>query len=103
LELQGTKSFILLKNGKIVLERYFGTFSQDSSWVWFSAGKSFRAVLIGIAQKEGFLNINDHTSEYLGRGWTSLTQPQEDSITIWHQLTMTTGLNELFFTCTNPG
>jgi len=102
LELQGTKSFILLKDGKIVLERYFGTFSQDSSWVWFSAGKSLRAVLIGIAQEEGLLNINDRISEYLGRGWTSLSQAREDSITIWHQLTMTSGLNELFFTCTNP-
>jgi CubicO group peptidase (beta-lactamase class C family) len=40
----------------------------------------------------------------LGRGWTSLTQAQEDAITIRHQLTMTTGLNDgvIDTDCTKP-
>lgn len=33
-----TKAFIVLKNGRIVLERYFGTFTADSTWYWASAG-----------------------------------------------------------------
>lgn len=98
-----TKGFLLLKDGKIVLEKYFGTFLQDSIWYWASAGKSLRATLIGIAQEEGHLSIQDTTSKYLGTGWTNLDPEQEDRITIWHQLTMTAGLNELFFTCTSPG
>lgn len=102
LEKEQSKSFIILKDGKIVLEKYFGTYTADSLWPWFSAGKSLRAVLIGIAQEEGLLNINDKTSDYLGMGWTSLAAEKEDLITIWHQLTMTTGLNELLFDCTLP-
>jgi CubicO group peptidase (beta-lactamase class C family) len=102
LETENSKSFILLKDGKIVLEKYFGTYTQDSSFLWYSAAKSLRAILIGKAQEEGYLNITDKTSDYLGQNWTSLPLNQEDSITIWNQLTMTTGLNENNFTCENP-
>ena len=98
---QNSKSFILLKDGKIVLEKYFGTYTQDSSFLWYSAAKSLRAILIGKAQEEGLLNISDKTSDYLGPNWTSLPITKEDSITIRHQLTMTTGLDESNFTCEN--
>ncbi|MEM7573516.1 MAG: serine hydrolase [Bacteroidota bacterium] len=102
LEDNNTKSFILLKDGKIVLEQYFGTYTQDSLYVWNSAGKSLRAVLLGIAQEQGFLDINDPTSDYLGAGWTNATPEQESQITIWNQITMTTGLNPLYGHCTDP-
>ncbi|MCG8328308.1 MAG: serine hydrolase [Chitinophagales bacterium] len=102
LEEEQTKSFVVLKDGKIVLEEYFGTYERDSLWFWFSAGKSLRSLLVGIAQEEGYLDIHDRTSDYLGEGWTSLPSEKEDSITIWHQLTMTTGLDEDEFFCTDP-
>lgn len=94
LEQNDTKAFILLKDGKIVLEKYFGTFTIDSNWYWASAGKTLTAVLVGIAQQNNLLSINDTTSKYLGSGWTSCTQAQEDNITIRHQLSMTTGLDD---------
>lgn len=94
LEQNDTKAFILLKDGKIVLEKYFGTFTVDSNWYWASAGKTLTAVLVGIAQQNNLLSINDTTSKYLGNGWTSCTQAQEDNITIRHQLSMTTGLDD---------
>lgn len=89
-----TKAFILLKDGKIVLEQYFDGFTQDSVWYWASAGKSLTAYLVGIAQEEGFLSISDTSSQYLGTGWTNTTPTQEQAITVWHQLTMTTGLDD---------
>lgn len=94
LQLQNTKAFIVLKDGKIVLEKYFGTFTKDSNWYWASAGKSLTSLLVGKAQEEGFLSINDTTSKYLGAGWTNCTPLQEKQITIRHQLTMTTGLDD---------
>lgn len=102
--LEGTnsKAFIVLKDGQIVLEKYFGTFTQDSLWVWNSAGKTLTAFTVGVAQQQGFLDISDTTSDYLGVGWTSLTPAQEEKITIRHQLTMTTGLNDAEFECTTP-
>ncbi len=89
-----TKAFIILKDGKIVVEWYFDSFNKDSTWYWASAGKTITALLVGIAQEEGYLNINDKSSVHLGKGWTSLTEEKEDLITIRHQLTMTTGLDD---------
>ena len=94
LELNNTKSFILLKNGKIVLEQYFNGHTDTSYWYWASAGKTLTSFLVGMAQEEGFLDILDTTSNYLGSGWTNCTSFQEEKITIWNQLTMTSGLND---------
>ena len=94
LQSKGTKAFIILKNGKIVTEKYFGSFTTDSLWYWASAGKTMTAFLVGIAQQEGLLNINNPTSAYIGTGWTSAPAAKEKLITIQNQLTMTSGLDD---------
>ena len=94
LESKNTKAFIILKDGKIAAEKYFSTFKQDSWWYWASAGKTLTGFLVGIAQAEGILNIDDPTSKYLGKGWSSLPLEKENLITVKTQLTMTTGLDE---------
>jgi CubicO group peptidase (beta-lactamase class C family) len=94
LDAKNTKAFILLKDGRIVIEQYFGTFTQDSAWYWASAGKTITAFMVGIAQQEGHLSIADTTSDYLGTGWTSCTPQEEEKIIIRHQLTMTSGLDD---------
>lgn len=94
LEKSNSKAFILLKDGKIVLEKYFNGHSASSPWYWASAGKSLTAFLVGLAQEKNFLAISDTTSQYLGQGWTSCTPVQENKVTIRHQLTMTTGLDD---------
>lgn len=94
LQTKNTKAFIILKNGRIVVEKYFGNFTADSNWYWASAGKTVTGMLVGIAQQEGLLNINNKTSEYLGTGWTTAPIAKENLITVKHQLTMTTGLDD---------
>lgn len=91
---QDTKAFIVLKGGRIAIEAYFGNFTQDSLWYWASAGKSLTAALVGIAQADGDLSIDDPVSDYLGTGWTSCPADKESLITIRHQLTMTSGLDD---------
>ena len=95
-----TRAFIILKDGKIVIEEYWGKnfantsdFNEESLWYWASAGKTLTAFLTGIAQQKKLLSINDKTSDYLGVGWTDLTEEKEALITIKNQLTMTTGLD----------
>ncbi|MFT5915084.1 MAG: CubicO group peptidase (beta-lactamase class C family), partial [Bacteroidia bacterium] len=90
---KNSKAFIILKDGKIAVEWYYDNFAQDSLWYWASAGKSLMATLVGIAQSENLLSINDTTSDYLGNGWTSMELEKERQITIRNQLTMTTGLD----------
>ncbi|WP_149303657.1 serine hydrolase domain-containing protein [Pareuzebyella sediminis] len=93
LEAHDTDAFIILKNGKIVIEKYFGGFTKDQNHAWNSAGKTLTAFTLGIAQEEGHLSIEDSSQEYLGEGWSSLTSQQEEQISIWNHLTMTTGVD----------
>lgn len=99
-----TKSFILLKDGRMVLEQYFGSYTQDSLWYWASAGKSLTSFIVGCAQEDGYLNIDDPTSEYLGEGWTVAPPEKEALITIRNQISMTTGLETNLFlpNCLDP-
>jgi CubicO group peptidase (beta-lactamase class C family) len=94
LELKHTKGFIVLHNGRIVMENYFNGHSATDPWYWASAGKTLTATVTGIAQQEGYLNINDKVSDYLGTGWTSAPLAKENLITNKHLLTMTSGLND---------
>lgn len=100
MESQNTRALVVLRHGRIVLEQYWGLnlsgqpFDADSYWYWASAGKTLTSALVGIAQYQGYLNLDDPTSLYLGSGWTSMPEPQEWDITIRHQLTMTSGLDD---------
>ena len=111
LQLNNTRAFIVLRDGKIVLENYWGnniqntaTFDKNSNWYWASAGKTLTAFLLGIAQDNGLLSVEDKSATYLGNGWTNLTANQESLIKIKHQLTMTTGLDYEVddLNCTTP-
>ena len=94
LELKNTKGFIVLHNGKIVMENYFNGHSATDTWYWASAGKTLTATVTGIAEQEGYLNINNKVSDYLGTGWTSAPISKENLITNKHLLTMSSGLND---------
>lgn len=111
LESNGTRAFIILYNGKIITEKYWGSdlagndFTQTSKWYWASAGKTLTAFLTGIAQNQGLLNIDAKTSDYLGTGWTAMAPEKEALIHIRHQLTMTSGIdfNTSDPSCMDPG
>lgn len=94
LEEKNTKSFIVLHNGKIVMENYFNGHSASETWYWASAGKTLTATVTGIAEQEGYININNKVSDYLGVGWTSAPLEKENLITNKHLLTMTSGLDD---------
>ncbi len=107
LEEKDTKGFIILKDGKIVIEKYFNNHTQNAVWPWYSAAKSLTAVAVGIAQDKNYFSITDKTSDVLGANWSSLTDAKQDLITIKHHLTMTTGLVNnpnifLDWSCTLP-
>ncbi|GAA3626938.1 serine hydrolase domain-containing protein [Flavivirga jejuensis] len=94
LESQNTKSFMILHEGKIVVESYMNDHEETSLWYWASAGKTLTSTISGIAQDEGLLDINDEVSDYLGTGWTSASLDKENLITCKHLLSMTSGLDD---------
>ena len=94
LEEKNTKGFIILHDGKIVLEEYFNGHTNTSPWYWASAGKTLTTAITGIAEDEGLLNIENKVSDYIGTGWTSTTLEKENLITCKNLLTMSSGLDD---------
>jgi CubicO group peptidase (beta-lactamase class C family) len=94
LEEKNSKSFIILHEGKIIVESYFNGHTNASPWYWASAGKTLTTAVTGIAQEEGLLNINDKVSDYIGTGWTSAPIDKENLITCKNLLSMNSGLDD---------
>jgi CubicO group peptidase (beta-lactamase class C family) len=107
-----SRALIVLIDGKIVMEEYQGKqlvnttldFTASSNWYWASAGKTLTSATVGIAEAQSKINLDAKSSTYLGEGWTSLSLTQENKITVRHQLTMTTGLDDGVANrdCTDP-
>jgi CubicO group peptidase (beta-lactamase class C family) len=57
---------LIIKDGKIVLERYAQGNTAASKWTSFSVGKSIVSTLVGAAIQDGKIkNINDPVTDYL--------------------------------------
>lgn len=95
LALKNSKGFIILVNGRIVLENYFNGHSASNVWYWASAGKTLTATMVGIAQQESLININNKVSDYIGTGWTSMPLAKENLITNKHLLSMASGIEDV--------
>ena len=100
---QNTVAFIVLHQGKKVVEEYWGGGGIDKYIKIASITKSITAILIGIAQQEGLLNIDDYVSDYISAGWSNTDEENEAKITIHNLLTMTSGLDEDLNYVNEPG
>ena len=101
LEANGAEAFIILKDGRIAVERYFGNGNSDANYFWQQAGHPLIAVIAGMSRELRGLDITRPTSNYLGT-WTSTPSSKESLITVANQLSMTTGLDESDLNCNQP-
>ena len=91
---KNTKSFMILVNGRIVMEEYFNGHTATDTWEWNSAGKTLVATTTGLAQQDGLLSINNKASDYLGTAWTNMPLAKENLITVRNLLSMTSGIDD---------
>ncbi|MGY6561443.1 MAG: serine hydrolase domain-containing protein [Luteibaculaceae bacterium] len=85
-----TQAFLVIQNGKIIFEQYNEPASRSSLTNSFSMAKSFTALAIGVALKEGLIqSVNDKVSKYLPR----FNYPEAENLTIYHLLTMSSNIN----------
>lgn len=80
---------LVLKDGKIALERYGLGRKPDQRWTSFSVAKSFTSTLVGIAIKDGKIKslqepITTYIPELKGSGY--------DGVTVGQLLTMSSGV-----------
>jgi CubicO group peptidase (beta-lactamase class C family) len=89
--LQASKShaFIIIKDDKIIYEKYLNGYDSTSVFQTFSITKSFSSALVGIALSNKYLgNINDSVTKYL----PELKANGFDKITINNLLQMHSGI-----------
>jgi CubicO group peptidase (beta-lactamase class C family) len=87
-------SVIVIRNGYMVMERYWDVYESDSLNHIFSCTKSFTSALIGIAISQGYIDsIDDPVLDYFPVWDIQNVDERKQRMTIKHLLTMTPGLD----------
>lgn len=85
------QGLVVIRNGVLAFEHYWETPYAHATPEWqnvsFSSGKSWGSTMVGVAQYQGRLDINDLTSKY----HPAETSGFKPGTTIKHLLTMTSG------------
>lgn len=85
-----TVAFIIIKDDFIQYQAYANQYNEESIVASFSMAKSYLSVLIGIAIEEGLIHsLQDPVTQYI----PELSPNGFDSVTIYHLLQMTSGLD----------
>ncbi|MGY5858647.1 MAG: serine hydrolase [Candidatus Thorarchaeota archaeon] len=86
-------SVIIIKNGYIVYEQYYGMWSQQFVHTIQSCTKSVMSALIGIAIDNGFIDsVNQRVLDFFPDYTIDNWDERKNDITIEHLLTMTSGI-----------
>jgi CubicO group peptidase (beta-lactamase class C family) len=86
---QNVAGLLVIKDGKIVYERYGLGNTKDSLWVSFSVAKSVTSMLVGAAIRDGYIkSVDEKVTDYLPR----LKDSAYDQSTIRNVLQMSSGV-----------
>ena len=83
---------LIIKNNKVIAERYEAPYQKDSWDCVFSASKSLVALALGLLYDEGKVNLDLPVCKYLGNE-KKITLVRNKKITLRHLLTHSTGSN----------
>lgn len=85
-----TTSFLVFRGDSLLIEKYWGDHQQRTVSNSFSAAKTFVALLVGIAWKEGKIrSLDDAVGDYI----PAFQSEDKKIITIRHLLMMSSGLD----------
>jgi CubicO group peptidase (beta-lactamase class C family) len=86
-------SVIVIKNGYIVYEKYYHYWTQYMRHTIQSCTKSFMSALIGIAKDMGYIdNVSQPILDFFPNYTIDNWEPRKENITLFHCMTMSTGL-----------
>ena len=85
---------VIVKDDRLVLEAYSHPYDRDTIHNVKSVSKSVISALVGIALREGLIGGLDETVyEHLPQYFADDPDGRKKTITLWHLLTMTSGLD----------
>ncbi len=86
-------SFLVIRNGYIVSEAYFGSYKQDTKHDLQSVGRSWTSALIGIAIDKGYIDGVDHRIlDFFPKRTFANVDARKKAMTLEDVLTMRHGL-----------
>ncbi|MFD2200948.1 ChbG/HpnK family deacetylase [Shivajiella indica] len=88
---QELHSLMIVRNGKVVAEQYFGENAANKLHALYSVSKTFTATAIGFAVQEGLLNVNDKVISFFPQKLPEEISPNLAVLEVQHLLTMTVG------------
>ena len=89
MEANHTAGLLVVKDGRILLEKYKLGYGPDGRWTSFSVAKSFTSTLVGAAIKDGYIHsIEDPVTRYI----PGLKGSAYEGVTIRQLLTMSSGV-----------
>jgi CubicO group peptidase (beta-lactamase class C family) len=94
-------SILVIKDGKIVSEKYFNGFSKSSAQIVRSVSKSFLSATYGIAEEKSVLSVDNKIMDYLSKYKSYVIDNRYNNITILNLLQMRGGLDHdrnIYFT-----
>ena len=91
-------SVIVIRDGKLLVERYYNGATRDSTHNPRSVGKTFAATVLGIAIDEGFIDsIDQRLGDFYDLGAYRNFSDKKANVTLRHLLTMTSGFDGFDF------
>ncbi|NHE56288.1 ChbG/HpnK family deacetylase [Cyclobacterium plantarum] len=88
---QDLHSLMILRNGKVAFEQWFGENAANKPHVMFSVSKTFTATAIGFAVQEGLLSVSDKVISFFPDKLPNEMSSNLEDLEIRHLLTMTVG------------
>jgi CubicO group peptidase (beta-lactamase class C family) len=87
-------SVLVIRNGTIIAERYYGSYDQDTPHQVYSVTKSFISALVGIAIEQGFIGgVDDPVLGFFPEREFANVDDRKEAMTLEDLLTMTAGLD----------
>ncbi len=83
-------SLLILKDGRLVFEKYYAPYKKDTLHRMFSISKSFTATAIALLTMEGKIGLDDPVADYFPEYITPDTHPYIKMMTIRNMLQMRT-------------
>lgn len=89
MEAHRASGVLVIKDGKVILERYGLGRTEADRWTSFSVAKSVTSTLVGAAVKDGFIkSLDDLVSRYV----PEMKGSAYDDVTVRQLITMTSGV-----------
>jgi CubicO group peptidase (beta-lactamase class C family) len=87
-------SLLIIRNGKIVYEQYYGSNDQNTLHTQYSVTKSFTSTLVGIALDQGKLGgVDQKVMDLLPNRSFDNISPEKEAMSMKNLLTMASGLD----------